>query len=190
VTSAGQYHHGDLHRALLDAAAAEIEEVGSAAMSLRKVAARVGVTHPAARHHFGDKTGLLTALAAEGFRKLAAALEGSRTAGGHLLDLGLAYLRFAYDHRPWFEVMFRPDILHADDPDLLDAKATSAHQLNVGAEATRAGPETDVALGAWSFVHGFATLWLAGNLPAETLEDAEVGFRRAAVAFTSINTAS
>lgn len=187
MTTSRHYHHGDLQRALLEAAAAEIAEVGSAAMSLRKVAARVGVTHPAARHHFGDKTGLLTALAAEGFRKLAAALEAARAAGGDLLDLGLAYLRFAYHHQPWFEVMFRPDILHAGDADLLDAKAASAHQLNVSAEATRAGPEADVALGAWSFVHGFSTLWLAGNLPAGTLKEAETLFRRAALAFTSLN---
>src|SRR5688500_14140574 len=52
------YHHGDLPAALLAAAAAEIAEVGPAAMSLRKVAGRAGVSHTAAAHHFGDKRGL------------------------------------------------------------------------------------------------------------------------------------
>ena len=64
------------------------------------------MTHPAASHHFGDKTGLLTALAAEGHRTLADALH-QPAAGGDLLDLGVAYLRFAHDHRPLFEVMFQ-----------------------------------------------------------------------------------
>lgn len=190
MTPTRPYHHGNLRHALLEAAAAEIAEVGSSAMSLRRIAARVGVTHPAARHHFGDKTGLLTAMAAEGYRSLAADLEQARGAGGDLLDLGLAYLRFADDHRPWFEVMFRPEILHTDDPDLVEARAASARQLNVTAEGRRAGRGSDVALGAWSFVHGFATLWLAGNLAADTREEAEALFRRTAVAFTSLNAPS
>ena len=42
------YHHGNLRAALLEAAVVELAEVGPAAMSLRKVAARAGVTHPAA----------------------------------------------------------------------------------------------------------------------------------------------
>src|SRR5688500_4484129 len=101
--AAKEYHHGNLRQALLDAAVAEIADVGLSALRLRRIAARVGVTHPAASHHFGDKTGLLTALAAEGHRRFADALRASRDAGGDLLDLGVAYLRFASDHRPLFE---------------------------------------------------------------------------------------
>src|SRR5215213_11204294 len=68
------YHHGDLPRALLEAAVQAIAEVGPAAVSLRDLARRVGVSHAAPAHHFGDKRGLLTAVAAEGYRLFAAAL--------------------------------------------------------------------------------------------------------------------
>lgn len=180
------YHHGNLREALLDAAVAEISAVGLSAMSLRKVAARVGVTHPAASHHFGDKTGLLTALAATGYRLLADALRASRADGGDLLDLGVAYVRFAHDHRPLFEVMFRPDLLHKDDAELAAAQATSGAELR-GASGARAGAHQQrVARGAWSFVHGFATLWLAGNLDEQTLPDAIAEFRRLARTFTTL----
>jgi AcrR family transcriptional regulator len=184
--AAKDYHHGNLRQALLEAAVTEIAEVGLSAMSLRKVAARVGVTHPAASHHFGDKTGLLTALAAQGHRTLADALRARRVAGGDLLDLGVAYVRFAHDHRPLFEVMFRPELLQADDPELAAARAASGAELH-GASASRAGVrQQQVARGAWSFVHGFTTLWLAGNLDVPTLPEAIAEFRRLARTFTRL----
>lgn len=184
------YHHGDLRNAVLDAATAEIAAEGSSTMSLRKVAARAGVTHPAAAHHFGDKRGVLTALAARGYRGLADALADAAGAAGAaggsgLLELGVAYLRFAHEHRALFEVMYRPDLLDLDHPDLVEARAASDRLLTAaaGSRSRRAG---DVAVGAWSMVHGFATLWLAGNIRVETFAEAEALFRRAAVAFTSI----
>src|SRR5262245_61760219 len=100
-------------------------------MSLRKVAARAGVTHPAATHHFGDKRGLLTAVAAEGYRRFAVAL----AAENKFIDKGAAYLRFAHECRPYFEVMFRPELLHTDDPELAEARAAAGAQLRAGARA-------------------------------------------------------
>src|SRR5215510_11724381 len=101
-----RYHHGNLRAELLAAAVAEIDEVGPAAMSLRRVAARAGVTHPAVAHHFGDKTGLLTALAVEGHRRLAGALADAGGPAADLAAMGVAYLRFAHGHRADFDVMF------------------------------------------------------------------------------------
>ena len=175
------YHHGNLRAALLDAATEEIDAVGPAAMSLRRVATRAGVTHPAVAHHFGDKTGLLTALASRGHEHLNAAL---RAAGG-LLQMGVAYVRFAAEHRAEFEVMFRPELLHGDDPDLVAARAAGRTLLRGGASEVTGAAATseatqEVALAAWSMVHGFASLWLAGDLPGEDVEDAVRLFRRSA----------
>ena len=80
------YHHGDLRRTLLVAAAAAIDESGPAALSLRDLARRAGVSHAAPAHHFTDKAGLLTALAAEGFDLLAAALNATRAETGSFLE--------------------------------------------------------------------------------------------------------
>src|SRR6266702_4843210 len=68
------YHHGDLRRVLLQAAVEAILESGPATVSLRDLARRAGVSHAAPAYHFGDKAGLLTAVAADGFWRLADAL--------------------------------------------------------------------------------------------------------------------
>src|SRR5215213_4055244 len=102
------YHHGDLPRALLEAAVEAIAEVGPAAVSLRDLARRVGVSHAAPAYHFGDKAGLLTAVAADGFERLAATLRQAYQTTGSFLEVGVAYVRFAVTHRAQLEVRFPP----------------------------------------------------------------------------------
>ncbi|MFJ5541126.1 TetR/AcrR family transcriptional regulator [Micromonospora chalcea] len=168
------YHHGDLRRVLLDAAADAIAESGPAALSLRELARRAGVSHAAPAHHFGDKAGLLTAFATQGFDLLADAL---RQAGDDLLDTGVAYVGFAVRHRAHFDVMFRPELYRADDPELTAARARSGDVLRDRVTRhTGREPDTD-ALAAWSIVHGFATLWLSGALPPRTGDDPEAAAR-------------
>ncbi|MCW3815324.1 TetR/AcrR family transcriptional regulator [Micromonospora sp. DR5-3] len=176
MTTTRAYHHGDLRRALLDAAVQAIGEAGPAALSLRDLARRAGVSHAAPAHHFGDKTGLLTALAAEGFALLADELD---RAGDDLLEAGVAYVRFAVAHRAHFEVMFSPDLHRVDDPALVAARTRAGAALRGGVATVAtpsAEPERD-ALAAWSIVHGFATLWLAGALPASVGPDPEAAAR-------------
>jgi AcrR family transcriptional regulator len=112
------YHHGNLRRVVLDAALVEIAERGPMQLSLRELARRAGVSHAAPAYHFGDKTGLPTAVAAEGFERLGDALSEGRDAGG-FLEIGLAYIRFAVSNPAHFEVMFRPELYRADDPSRL-----------------------------------------------------------------------
>ena len=153
------YHHGDLRQAMIASAVEAIAESGPAALSLRDLARRVGVSHAAPVHHFGDKAGLLTAVATEGYRLFGEVL---RAAGPDLLDLGVAYVGFAIEHRAYFEVMFRPDLYHGDDPALTEARDRSGAAL-AGGVADRPDPEL-ASVAAWSLVHGFATLWNTGAL--------------------------
>jgi AcrR family transcriptional regulator len=159
------YHHGDLRRAILDAAIESISANGSAGLSLRELSRRAGVSHAAPIHHFGDKAGVLTALAAEGYDHLADALAA---AGDEFIDAGVAYVRFAVTHKAHFEVMFRPDTYHADDPAVVAARDRARQALTSGVHAKTAqtGHEARLTgIAAWSLVHGFATLWLTGALP-------------------------
>ncbi|MBB5937176.1 TetR/AcrR family transcriptional regulator [Streptomyces zagrosensis] len=160
------YHHGNLRSALLTAAATAITEKGPAALSLRDLARRAGVSHAAPTHHFGDKTGLLTALAAEGYTLLADALGG---AGDDLLESGVAYVRFAIEHRAHFEVMFQPGLYHRDDPQVAAARDRAGRSLTIALSARPGQPpgqDSETAeLAAWSMAHGFAALWLSGALP-------------------------
>lgn len=165
------YHHGDLRRALFDALADAILEVGPAAISLRDLARRAGVSHAAPAYHFGDKRGLLTAFAVEGYDLLDGALaQAAESSGADFTEVGVAYVRFAIEHRAHFEVMFRPELLRRDDPDLVDAARRSSAHLRAGAvtEAaiTRSSDGEAATIAAWSLMHGLATLWLGGNIPA------------------------
>lgn len=128
------YHHGDLRRTLLAAAAATIAERGVAGLSLRALAHSAGVSHAAPTHHFGDKRGLLTALAAEGHGMLADALGG---AGGDLLAVGVAYVRFAAEHRAHFAVMFQPNLYDTNDPQVSAARERANRSLTTALAANR-----------------------------------------------------
>ena len=161
------YHHGDLRRALIDAAVGVIEHEGLAALSLRDLARRVGVSHAAPVHHFGDKAGLLTAVAAEGFSKLADALQRSYAETSSFLELAVAYVCFAVGHRAYFEVMFRPELYHADDAQLVETRGRSRELLYGPLAEFRGASAPDApraGLAAWSLAHGLATLLISGNV--------------------------
>jgi AcrR family transcriptional regulator len=165
------YHHGDLRSALINAAVEAIEEVGPAAMSLRQVARRAGVTHPAATYHFGDKAGLLTAVATEGYRLLGRSLRQAHEERGSFLEVGVAYVRFAVTHRAHFEVMYRPELYDRRDTALLEARSVAAAALYGTDHPNPTQLRQGVA--AWAIVHGIATLWLNGNLPPQLGRDPE-----------------
>ncbi|MGO1908741.1 MAG: TetR/AcrR family transcriptional regulator [Brevibacterium linens] len=162
------YHHGDLRRTLLAETASAIEEGGVAKLSLRALAKRAGVSNAAPTHHFGDKAGLLTALAAEGFAQLAEAMAvtGEELS---LVDMGVAYVGFALDHPSHFCVMFQPDLLHEDDPELAEAQKRAKEALAGGVEIAfgQSPADEDAQAAAWSIVHGYATLVLSGAIEAE-----------------------
>jgi AcrR family transcriptional regulator len=161
------YHHGDLRRALITAAVGQIEAVGTSRVSLRDIARLAGVSHAAPAHHFGDKTGLFTAIAAEGFELLAAVTTPMIDEPDALLRTGVGYITFAIEHRGYFEVMYRPDLHRKDDLVLAQTRELSFANFYTAVRRGAGLPDdadiTGLATAAWSVVHGFATLWLAGN---------------------------
>ena len=171
----GRYHHGDLRRALLDAALAVLTEADSRALTLREVARRAGVTHAAPYRHFADKEALLAAVAEEGFHTLRQTMSEAQDAAGggeveRLEALGVGYVRFALAHPAHFEVMFGPELgwEEEDSPLHQAADATFALLLQSVTAAQTAGKlrgsePLPVALLAWSTVHGLATLLVHGS---------------------------
>jgi len=155
------YHHGDLRAAILTEAARLVDERGADRVSLRELAREAGVSHAAPAHHFTDRRGLFTALAAQGFELLAAALAGARP---RFLDAALAYVRFAIEHPGHYRVMFDKSLVDPQNGELATAQAAAGAELSRGvaslpdqhAKADPAGAE----LAAWSLVHGFSMLWL------------------------------
>ena len=108
-----RFHHGNLRQALIDAALAapDIEN-----LSLRQLAASVGVTAPAAYRHFGSREELLDEVARIGFERLearfAAAFDiaqppaDAADARSRLQRLAQAYLAFADDEPALWRLMF------------------------------------------------------------------------------------
>lgn len=161
------YHHGNLREDVVAAALDAIRDVGVHGVGLRDVARKLGVTHAAISHHFGGRSGVLAAVAAEGFTFLAARLEAAAT-NGDFGDVGVAYVQFAVDHPSHFAVMFRPELYDQDDAELVAAKLRSADVLYGSAEGVSGATGGDVekaGVAGWAFVHGIATLWRDGALP-------------------------
>ena len=168
------YHHGDLREALLTAAEALLAERGAEAFTLRECARRAGVSHAAPAHHFGDARGLLTALAARGFDRMAALMEAYRSeapddAVQRLRAVGQAYIDFALAHRAHFQLMFGSDRLDRADAALQQAGGRCAAPLETAmAEVLHTlglAPDSlpQRLLLAWAAVHGFATLVIEGQ---------------------------
>jgi AcrR family transcriptional regulator len=172
------YHHGDLRRALFDAAIDLIEEQQNWDFSLRELARRAGVSHNAPYSHFASKSELLAAVAAAGFELLsqemaraAAAAPGPDAA---CTAVGEAYVRFGRAHPGHYRLMFRSTFMSTEDgmaePVMRAAHAAKLVIWNVIAEGARAGvfaidPADPAAielgvLACWSSVHGLTMLFL------------------------------
>ena len=182
-----RYHHGDLPRALLDAALDIVETEGTEALTLRATARLAGVSQTAPYRHFVNKEAILAAVAEEGFRVLMAAMAHAAAACAdspleRLRAVGLAYVIFATNHSSHFRVMFGREMADRSASTALRQVATNTFNVvvDVIADCQRAGlvrseePAADLALTAWSTVHGLSALLVDGVLDRSVAEVAEM----------------
>ena len=171
------YHHGALREALLQAAECVLEREGLAGLTLRAVAREAGVSHAAPTHHFGDLTGLVSELAAIGFRQFNAAMASSCDAATTPLERALArpkaYVAYAQAHPGMYGLMFRTERLDYSRPSLHEAAESSfaglANAIGAMRQESISGDALTIEQGAaiaraWSMVHGFTMLLLDGRL--------------------------
>jgi AcrR family transcriptional regulator len=169
------YHHGDLRTALLDSVGRIIRESGPSVVSVREVARHARVSHAAPAHHFRNKSGLLTAFAAQGFDRLAdtiaAAIASSRatTPPDVLAAMGRGYVRFAINNPEHFAIMFRVELLDEGDEVFRRAADRAYDPLVATVRAAVEqgyfdGDPVTAAASAWSLVHGLAALWIGGRM--------------------------
>jgi AcrR family transcriptional regulator len=150
------------HDALLRAAIDELAEKGHASVSLRAVARRAGLSHAAPAHFFGDRAGMLTAVATDGFHRLAAALEaaGAQDVPGaeEFAALGLAYLDFGLSHPALMDLMFRRTELVPDDPGLVTAQREALGRLRQAVAGVVVDQPEEWSMVSWAVVHGLVAL--------------------------------
>jgi AcrR family transcriptional regulator len=156
------YHHGDARNALLGAAADLLEKTGAARLSLRQVAEHAGLSRQAPYNHFKDKETLLAELVRDGFERLALSLAagGDAKANNALQRAADVYIRRAQRAPALFRLMFSRELVDlARFPSAAQAGATAFGELKK-IVAAFAPPDqvSELALAAWSLVHGYATL--------------------------------
>lgn len=187
------YHHGNLRHALVAQGLELLEECGLAQFSLRGIAARVGVSHAAPKNHFGNLRGLLSAMAAEGYRlcvvdirqriaRAAAAQAHEPESWRQLLALVCGYVEFARAHPQLFTLMYssqhcnyrQPDLAEHADEGYRQLRQISAVVLGLPQEppfnpytAPNAGASAllvQAELLVWVTVHGYALLMINGMM--------------------------
>ncbi|MET0274519.1 MAG: TetR/AcrR family transcriptional regulator [Phenylobacterium sp.] len=184
------YHHGDLSRALIDAARRLLEAEGPSALSLRAVAREAGVSPAAPYHHFKDKGELLDAVAQEGWTMLDQALATAKANAPSLREamsaLGVAYVCFARDNPALYRVMYDTARDKEALPEQMSEREDSAYcKVRDTLIAAGADPNATVDLelatvAAWCAAHGLAEM--AGFKQFDHLRDAcggETQFLRA-----------
>jgi AcrR family transcriptional regulator len=178
------YHHGDLREALLTAAESLLVAGGPAGVTLRACARLAGVSHAAPQHHFRNMADLLAEVAARGFDRLCMRLQEALERADHDPEAGYiaiarTYVGFARSDSALFRLMFRSDVLNAENAALLTASRRSyATMVNI-ITRLRGDPPVDFddlqrriqdpglkedILISWSHIHGFAQLLLEGQL--------------------------
>lgn len=162
------YHHGDLRRALIDAARRLLEQEGPQALSLRAVAREAGVSPAAPYHHFKDKGELLDAVAHQGWDMLNDAMISARAKaeGVHekMVALGVAYVCFARDNPSLYRVMYDGSRDKEDLPSHLHMQDDSAYcqvrntLVEGGADVTDEVGLEMATTAAWCAAHGLAEM--------------------------------
>ena len=162
------YHHGDLRRALVDAARRLLEAEGPSALSLRAVAREAGVSPAAPYHHFKDKAELLDAVAHEGWEMLQLAMiEAKAQTKGlqQLTALGIAYVCFAREHPALYRVMYDgardkealPEQMQDKDNDSAYCMVRDT-MIEHGADPTAETHLELATVAAWCGAHGLAEM--------------------------------
>jgi AcrR family transcriptional regulator len=190
TAEARPYHHGDLRRALIDAASRLLESEGPSALSLRAVAREAGVSPAAPYHHFKDKGELLDAVAHEGWTLLDEALAKAKANAPSpreaMNNLGVAYVCFARENPALYRVMYDTARDKESLPDQMQDNEDSAYckvrdtLIEAGADPKDTHDIELATTAAWCSAHGLAEM--AGFKQFEHIKEAcggEVPFLRA-----------
>ncbi len=163
-----------------------LEENSIAALSLRQVAKKVGVSHTAPYRHFKDKESLLAGIAAIGFDELAAEISKAAdlhpgNAAQQLLEAGHCYMKLVMNNPQCVQLMFG-NVLPCDDtyPNLRESGDIAFDSLkriieegqNQGAFKAEDGEL--MALTAWAGIHGLSMLFAGEHVEAVVSLPAEI----------------
>ncbi|WP_051275451.1 TetR/AcrR family transcriptional regulator [Aestuariibacter salexigens] len=172
------YHHGNLRQALIDGAVCWLRTNGAERLSLRGLARQLGVSQAAPYRHFEDKVSLLSAVASDGFEKLASNMAQKMSAYHDdpveaLRQAGRAYIEFACAHPETYRLMYSMK-RHEFNLQELQTCDTEAYKLlektvDAGLQSGhfKALDRDAIVTATWSMAHGFAQLVIDGVLDVD-----------------------
>jgi len=177
VKAADAYHHGDLRAALIVAAREALETMPPEAITLKSLAARLGVSQPAPYRHFHSREALLAAVAADGFERFRTQLAqaaANAPDGGKFEACCLAYLAFGRANMGVYRLMFASRLVPTSGDGPLGQAAAAAFNFLVDGLAHRVPPEKvhAMAVWVWSTLHGLVMLEAEGLLSARMKDQA------------------
>jgi AcrR family transcriptional regulator len=143
---------------IVDAARTLLEEEGLNALSMRRLADRIGIRAPSLYKHFADKQDLEAALISNGFLEQARVFEKAAGNDDPLRAIALAYRRFARKHPHLYRLM-------TDHPLQRDRLAPGVEERAARALIDAVGGDRDLARAAFAFAHGMANLELNERFP-------------------------
>jgi AcrR family transcriptional regulator len=163
---------------VLDSALTHVEVHGLASLSMRALAAELGVAPNALYRYFASKAELELAMADAAGKRLLAELEAAAHQSDPALVIeavALAYFRFAR-HNPELYALKMRYCKQANEPDSHDA--VWQFVMHMASALPTAWPPQDLALSLWAFLHGMVELdranLLDGRPPEGTIQ---VGLR-------------
>lgn len=172
------YHHGDLRRALIEAALVLISETGAEALNLREAARRIGVSHNAYTRHFADRDALLAAISLDGHVELRQwmADAAGRVTGAldKLKAAGRAYILYALAHPAHYTAMYDHAYPLGKHPDLDTVSYASFYAMQALVEQCQTeglmlpGPALLHTCLCWSAAHGIAKLMITDRMHFDT----------------------
>jgi AcrR family transcriptional regulator len=157
-------------REIVAAARALMESDGIEALSMRRIADRLGIRAPSIYKHLPDKGALEAALISAGFEELAERFEAAAAGGGdRLAAIADAYRDFAHRHPALYRLM-------TERPLPRERLAAGVEERAARPLLEAAGGVQDAARAAWAFAHGMTILELNGRFPPAA--DLDAAWRR------------
>ena len=185
--AAKRYHHGDLRRALIDAALRLAEQGGVEGISVREAARLAGVSPGAPFRHFETRDALMTAVAEEAQRRfrveIDTVLEEAPASDplSRFRSFGLAYLRWAMRNPAHFEIIstgryFNHDGAAALSRDNAELIAMIERLLEDALAQGQLRPSDlkTLKVAGRALVYGFARMNLDGHLPRWGVADEDI----------------
>ena len=165
------YHHGNLKQALIEAYLELLSTVSADKLSLRKLAAQVGVAPTAVYNHFADKEELVVAVKTRCLFHFAdyleTGVEKAERPRDKIRNLGKAYFQYSIEYEQFFSILFTTEVedkyitedliegsmraegaLRASVVELLEENNLPTSQYNEGLGA----------FACWSLAHGITSL--------------------------------